>query len=520
MSSSNNNKSFFDSNTILALIITFAIFFGWQSYLKKKYPDAGKSLEVAQNVVTQPEQNKTDKLKEVQPTFVAPKEEKIFKIDNDIWSFELSSQGMGVKNVVIKKINKVAKKHYKFESQDLFFPTKVQGEALPFLIDQRSESQFIGKYSLPDGLVLEKEINIDSETYSMSVDLRVLGDSDIAVDLSQTLDAVIKDPKRPFKFFPAFERNEFYVQTSEDIERKVLMTNDSTEEPENYKNIKILSLADHYFAAAFINESKLMPAGSFGQKNEKVVSQFSYGLSSKIDIRELSYKVFIGPKDIGLLEKVSNDLVDIIDFTYLGFIARPIIKALNFLYGYLGNYGLAVIVLTLLIRLLIMPLAVSSFKSMKKMQVIQPQLKSIKEKYKDNPQKVNQMTMQLMKENKVNPMGGCLPMLLQLPIFFAFYRGLSESVDLYQAPFLWIQDLSQMDPYFIFPILSMVGMTLHQLLTPSTMDKTQKRVMMAMPIVFGLLFVTLPSALTLYMAVSTWFGIGQHYIFLRDKPAA
>ena len=126
-----------------------------------------------------------------------------------------------------------------------------------------------------------------------------------------------------------------------------------------------------------------------------------------------------------------------------------------------------------------------------------------------------------MKDNKVNPLGGCLPMLLQLPIFFAFYRALSESVDLFQAPFFgWITDLSKMDPYFLFPVLSMAGMVIHQLVTPSSMDKMQKRMMLIMPLVFGVLFVTLPSALTLYMAVSTWFGILQHIIFLRDKPTA
>ena len=268
-----------------------------------------------------------------------------------------------------------------------------------------------------------------------------------------------------------------------------------------------------------MNEGKLLPNSTFEQNNSKINSVLSYKFTNEVKIDKINYSLFIGPKRLDLLEKKGPPLLDLIDFNILGFVARPIVKALNLIFDLVGNYGLAVIILTFLIRLLIMPLAVSSFKSMKKMQKIQPKLKEIKEKHKNDKQKVQLLTMQIMKENKVNPLGGCLPMVLQLPVFFAFYRGLSESVDLYQAPFaFWITDLTKIDPYFVLPLISIVGMVVHQLITPNTMEKSQKRLMLIMPLVFGLFIFTLPSALTLYMVVTTWFGIAQHAIFLRDKP--
>ena len=289
---------------------------------------------------------------------------------------------------------------------------------------------------------------------------------------------------------------------------------------ETFSGTRLYSLSDHYFSVAFLSQGRLLPTSTFQQNNSKLDMNLTYNFSKELSLNSIEYLLFLGPKRLDLLEKAKEPLLNLIDFTFLGFIARPIVRALNLIYGFVGNYGLAVIILTFLIRLLILPLAVTSFKSMKKMQKIQPKLKEIKEKHKDDRQKVNQMTMQIMKENNVNPMGGCLPLLLQLPIFFAFYRGLSESVDLYQAPFcFWIGDLTKVDPYFVLPILSILGMVVHQLITPNTMEKAQRRMMMLMPIVFGFFIFTLPSALTLYMVVTTWFGIGQHAIFLRDKPA-
>jgi len=524
--SSNNKNSFLDSNTIMAMVITFGIFIGWQKYVEYKYPKPTQKAELSvdnskDSEVTSEDKTNTTSLEKplaVESSALSV-QKKVMTVDNDYWRFDINSDGLAVENVQIKKINKVAKKPYEFDKSDALYSTAIDGKILQFDFNQKDENTFVGK-AVYKGMSITKSLRVNSEKFLIDVSIKLDGRGDNLFAVEHRISGEVQEAKSVL-FLPALQRNELYIKTTNDDERKVLSTDEVLEKPELYPASKLVSLGDQYFAAAFLNTGKLLPETTYSQNNKLVDVKVSHEFSSQVKIDELEYSLFIGPKNVGLLSSISEDLNDLINFTFLGFISRPIIKALNFFFGVFGNYGVAVIVLTFLIRLMIMPLAVSSFKSMKRMQVIQPELKRIKEKYKDQPQILNQKTMQVMKENKVNPVGGCLPMLLQMPIFFAFYRALSESVDLYQAPFFgWITDLSQMDPYFLFPILSMAGMAIHQLVTPSSMDKMQKRMMLIMPIVFGILFVTLPAALTLYMAVSTWFGIGQHAIFLRDKPEA
>lgn len=528
--SEQNNKSFLDSNTLLALVLTFIIFLGWQRYVNYKYPPQKKDavsevtkLEESTDQKTG-EEASTPPLNLEKPLVDTPAsstrvEAKTYSVDNEVWSFKISSLGMGLEDVVVKKINKVAQNPYQFKISKNFYSTQISGKQVLFDLQQISDSHFIGTASV-EGRKLTKEVTVDSELYLAKVKITVDGDTSSGFSVQQKIEAHIEDPNKVVFFLPAFDRTELYYKSTGGSDREILLTKNTSKTRQQHEAVNLTSLSDHYFSAALINRGALMPSLDYFQNKKDIDINLNYSFNSNVQTKVIEYDLFIGPKKTGLLGKISPDLPEIINFSYLGFLARPILRALNFFYSILGNYGLAVVALTLLIRLMIMPLAVSSFKSMKRMQTIQPRLKQIKEKYKDNPQVANQKTMELMKNEKVNPLGGCLPMLLQLPIFFAFYRGLSESVELYQAPFFaWIQDLSKMDPYFIFPILSMSGMVIHQLITPSSMEKMQKRMMMVMPVVFGLFFITLPSALTIYMAVSTWFGIAQHAIFLREKTA-
>ena len=528
---SSGNKSFFDSNTIVALVITFAFFFGWQQYLKIKYPESAQKPVKKEVSKTSPDikgqldvgqDNLNTDSVEANPTISASDLKiKLFHFEDEYLNFDLSSNGMSLKNIEITQINKVAENPYQFGHVEGLFPTQINGQTLIFKIEKIDDYTYKGVAPLSGDRFVEKTIKINSKEFLIDVDLNFRNfNMKNEFTLRHSLVAKVKDPEKVIFFLPAFDRNELFYQGLNGDDRRILSTDDSTEGAETIKSTQLVALSDHYFSMAFLNKSSVIPDTSFVQENEKVSIGVEYNFNSQVKFEEVNYSIFVGPKRLDLLESSEGGLVDLIDFSFLGFIAIPIVKALNYIFGIVGNYGLAVIILTFLIRLLILPLAVSSFKSMKKMQKIQPKLKEIKEKYKDQPQKVNQMTMQIMKDNKVNPIGGCLPMLLQMPIFFAFYRGLSESVDLYQAPFiLWIKDLSQIDPYFVLPTFSVIGMVVHQLVTPNTMDKAQRRLMLLMPIVFGFFIFTLPSALTLYMVVTTWFGIAQHIIFLGDKPA-
>ena len=222
-------------------------------------------------------------------------------------------------------------------------------------------------------------------------------------------------------------------------------------------------------------------------------------------------------KDYDHLLSFGDNLELSVDFGFFYVLAVPIMRGLQFFYKYIPNYGVAIILLTLLIRMITFPLQYKSFKSMKKMQKVQPELAKIKEKFKDDPQRMQKETMELFKRAGANPLGGCLPLILQMPIFFAFYQVLYESVELLGAPFFgWISDLSQKDPYFVLPVLMSLSIFLQQKFQPSTTaDPTQKKIMMLMPFFFGFIMINVSSGLVLYIFVSTLFGMIQQYFVYR-----
>ena len=223
-------------------------------------------------------------------------------------------------------------------------------------------------------------------------------------------------------------------------------------------------------------------------------------------------------KNYDHLTTLGNNLELSVDFGFFAILAIPILRGLQFFYEYFPNYGVAIIFLTLIIRLITFPLQFKSFKSMKKMQVIQPELQKLKEKYKDDPQRMQKETVELFRKAGANPLGGCFPLLLQMPIFFAFYQVLSSAVELVRAPFcLWIDDLSEKDPYYVLPILMGLAMLGQTKLNPSaaTIDSTQQKIMMIMPIVFTFIMKDFPAGLNLYIFVSTLFGIVQQLVVYK-----
>jgi YidC/Oxa1 family membrane protein insertase len=221
--------------------------------------------------------------------------------------------------------------------------------------------------------------------------------------------------------------------------------------------------------------------------------------------------LFFGPKSLDKLQAVSPTLDMALDLGWLSSVSIYMLKLLKWFYSFVGNYGVAIVLLTLVVRGITFPLQYKSTKSMKAMAQLQPEMARIKEKYKDDREKLNKEMMSILKQNKVNPMGGCLPMLIQLPIFIALYRVLYSAIELYQAPFFgWIQDLSEKDPYYILPIAMGISMFFQMKLSPQTnMDPNQRKIMMAMPIFFSVIMFNLPAGLNLYIFVSTLFGILQ-----------
>jgi YidC/Oxa1 family membrane protein insertase len=240
--------------------------------------------------------------------------------------------------------------------------------------------------------------------------------------------------------------------------------------------------------------------------------------------QELQFKVYTGPKEIEDLKAAHAKLEKAIDFGWFDVIAQPLLLCLKFFYRYSHNYGVAIIILTVLIKLLFWPLTNKSYASMQAMKKLQPLMQKIREKYKDDPQRMNQEIMQLYRTQKVNPFGGCLPMVLQIPVFFALYKVLNSAIAMRHAPFIWwINDLSAPDrlpvgfniPYVgglpILTLLMGASMFIQQKMTPMTGDPRQAKLMLLMPVVFTFMFVNFPSGLTLYWFVNNVLSIGQQY---------
>ena len=224
-----------------------------------------------------------------------------------------------------------------------------------------------------------------------------------------------------------------------------------------------------------------------------------------------------------VLTSIESSLADAVEYGWFTFIARPVFDFLSWLYGYFGNWGWAIVVMTIVIRIILFPLTYKGMVSMNKLKDIAPKMKEIQEKYKGDPAKLNTHMMELYKKSGANPMGGCLPILLQIPIFFAIYRVLLNAIELKGAQWaLWINDLAIKDPYFILPILMGVAMYLQQRITPTTFsDPMQQKIMRWLPAIFTLFFITFPAGLTLYWFTNNVCSLLQQIVvnklFARHK---
>ena len=222
--------------------------------------------------------------------------------------------------------------------------------------------------------------------------------------------------------------------------------------------------------------------------------------------------LFVGPKLQDQLEAIDDSLKLTVDYGWLTIISQPLFWLLSFIYDYVGNWGVAIIFVTFLIKLAFYKLTESSGRSMAKMRQIQPRMKALQDRYKDDRQALSQAMMDLYKREKVNPAAGCLPILIQMPFFLAFYWVLLESVEMRQAPFaLWITDLSTRDPYFILPLIMGAAMLVQQKLNPAPTDPVQARVMQIMPVMFTVFFAFFPAGLVLYWVTNTVLSIAQQW---------
>jgi YidC/Oxa1 family membrane protein insertase len=280
-----------------------------------------------------------------------------------------------------------------------------------------------------------------------------------------------------------------------------------------------VAMIQHYFLGAWIppKEEKISFYTKQGSNGRYIIG--GVGEKKQINSGEtvtLKGQLYIGPKLQDQLEQVAQGLELTVDYGFLTILAKPLYWMLDFIHDFVGNWGWAIIWLTVLIKLVFYKLSETSYKSMAHMRKVQPKLVSMKERYKDDKQGMNQAMMKLYKEEKINPLGGCLPILVQMPVFIALYWMLMESVEMRQAPFmLWIQDLSIADPFFVLPLIMGATMMIQQKLNPTPMDPTQAKVMMVLPIVFTVFFAFFPAGLVLYWVVNNTLSILQQWYITR-----
>lgn len=285
------------------------------------------------------------------------------------------------------------------------------------------------------------------------------------------------------------------------------------------------AMIQHYFIGAWIpgqNEvNNFYTQALSGERYVLGMINLEQQTAAPGDITHFSSRLYVGPKIQDRLEPLAPYLARTVDYGWLWFIAEPLFWLLSWIHGFIGNWGWSIMILTLMIKLVFYKLSETSYRSMANMRRLAPKLQQLKERYGDDRQKMNQAMMEIYKKEKINPLGGCLPILVQIPVFIALYWMLLESVELRHAPWiLWIQDLSTRDPYYILPLIMGASMFIQMKLNPPPPDPIQAKVMMALPFVFTIFFLWFPAGLVLYWVVNNILSIAQQYVITKRVEAA
>ena len=519
----NNKEHFLDSKTLIAIVFLIVSWLGWDHYMKQKYPPASQKKPAPVLLDKEKEESQSQRKSLLAfDSFHKNHKEKTLEFKGENMEILFSSKGLGIKRLKLKQYYNRQKKPVVFShsEQPLFssFFFESAENFVPFQI-KRQGDLFIGVFSSPQGTI-KKTIQIDDKQFVLRSKTEI---QTLRGKKFKGLSLVFSHPfpkeekknllkmfliygQEIFKGFVFYEGNYSERLTAKDFEEQSSLS---------YLNLDVAALGGKYFGKAFINSSSFFPSVTFEKNGDQAQARVDYKfLHSKA--QSLEYKIFMGPKSLRNLQKLGGETKKWLDFGFFGWLARPILLFLNWLYHWCHNWGLAIILLTFFIRLCLLPINIKSYKSMKIMQKIQPQIKELKETYKSDPKKMNLEVMSLMKKHKANPLGGCLPLFIQFPVFFALYRVLGESIELYQSPFIfWIKDLSLKDPYYVLPVLGGLVLFIQQKITPMNLPKEQARLLTAMPLLFSVFMLNLPSGLTLYIFVSGLFGLVQQFFFVK-----
>ena len=362
---------------------------------------------------------------------------------------------------------------------------------------------------------VEKIFTFNPDNYSIALDVKVSNLTDTPMTQIPHLNWYqYVDPKRAEDSY-GHEGPVAYVSKS--IKRKKV--SDISTDTNLGPDVSWGGFENKYFMALIIPQDPSLTSINMSKDSSNMVSLDIKRTKSIIPPDQsglFSYALFIGPKDYTLLKKQGISLEEAIEFDSfipgLKWLSIALLFFVRFLHQYFSNYGVAIIILTILIKIIFWPLGNISYRSMKEMQKLQPKINELKEKYKNDKSKIGQETMAMYRSHKVNPMSGCLPILIQIPVFIGLYNTLLYAIELRHSPFFWwIQDLSAKDPYYITPIIMGATQFIQQKMTPTVGDPMQAKIMLLMPVVFTFIFLNFPAGLVIYWLLNNVLSIGQQY---------
>jgi YidC/Oxa1 family membrane protein insertase len=536
--------------TILAVVLSMAVLLLFQKYLA---PPPRPAPESTPAPVTAPAGTPAPA---TQPTTLAPAAAPaqadgrvvMATLENDVLAVDLSNRAGAVVGARLANYRQASGKDAppvellnSASGMDLAGATRLVNTApnwrLMYAVEEQSSSRVVFAADAGNGITLRKTFTLEPGQYDLGLEVQVsnTGTAALRDRLGIVMVQDFGGQQDRYTFFgPAFFKGDDY----EEVKLKKIK-----EGVQDSGDLSWAAFLHKYFLVALIPDpgtpSELRISAHLGAEKvaEIEMDGAAFDLAPGTE-QTFHSRIYLGPKQVSVLKPLGSNLERLLDFGFFNVIAQPLMVFMNWIYGFTGNYGIAIILLTTMIKLVFWPLSAKSYKSMQRMKELQPKMQRLKERYADDKERLNSEVMQLYKTHKVNPLGGCLPMLVQIPFFFALYRILLGSIELRHAPFmLWITDLSAADtlftqlfglPFTLGPLPLLMGATmfLQQKMTPSTGGNEQqmKMMMYGMPIIFTFMFLNFPSGLVLYWLINNVLSIAQQGMMLRQartsKPPA
>jgi YidC/Oxa1 family membrane protein insertase len=524
-----------DGKALLAIVLCVIFYIGYTKYLSNKYPDYGQkqsteqtALPPGEDVQSAPEtQTQVPTMSDdvpVEDLQILGDSQLVF--ENSKVSYRFDQQTSSIASILLKDYPKNEKER---EQPVELINNPLTIQATTQITRKAALSQFNGErngntitFTKREGdWLIGQSFSLGPNEYNLKTEVFFQNLSQQKLELTGGLwqGQTVPVPQESGGFFsPGMPREAFVMSVGGDHTSTLVKDYcEDAEDPlfiEKNETIDFIGYDDHYFLSVFTPEEKvsILAKKETGPGCFIVLNAYQeFGMVDPGQKVSLKFTGYFGPKDLNILTKHSEDLRPAVDFGIFSIIAYPLLVAIKFLFELTKNYGIAIILLTIALKVIFYPLTKAAAVSMKRMQKLQPEMTKLRERYKDDPPRQQQELMKFMATHKVNPAKGCLPILPQIPVFIAFYNVLSQAIELRHAEFFgWISDLSVKDPYYVTPLLLGGLMFLQQRMTPNPgMDKNQQRIMMLMPVIFTVMMLSLPAGMVLYMITNTIVSIGQ-----------